>query len=314
MTLSYTGLPPAEVERRYRLVREAMARDGLDAVIVCGNEYTGLRGGGHVPLRLRDRPPLRVRPAAARGRAGDRLPERGPLRRRARDDLDRRAGVRRPAGRVARRRGVRGQAGRRLRARLRDDRPRLPRARGRCRARPVGRRVRPRARGQVRAGARLGARVGADQHRGLPASSSRRSRPGKTRARGARAVRAVLRRAGLRPLDDGHGARRRRTARRCPSSRSPATRRFEATDMVLPSLEVAGPGGHWVEVSRAICAGRPERPRRSGCSRPTRSTTRRRDRRAAGRRDRARRRTGPSRRASSTAATRSATSPATRSG
>ncbi|MBA2474446.1 MAG: aminopeptidase P family protein [Actinobacteria bacterium] len=34
-------------------------------------------------------------------------------------------------------------------------------------------------------------------------------------------------------------------------------RRIEATDMVLPSLEVAGPGGHWVEVSRAICAGQP---------------------------------------------------------
>ena len=33
--------------------------------------------------------------------------------------------------------------------------------------------------------------------------------------------------------------------------------RIQATDMVLPSLEVAGPGGHWVEVSRAICPGRP---------------------------------------------------------
>ena len=42
--LSYTGLPAAEVERRYRLVREAAARDGLDAVIVCGNEYTGFEG------------------------------------------------------------------------------------------------------------------------------------------------------------------------------------------------------------------------------------------------------------------------------
>ena len=31
--------------------------------------------------------------------------------------------------------------------------------------------------------------------------------------------------------------------------------RDQATDMVLPSLEIAGPGGHWVEVSRAICAG-----------------------------------------------------------
>jgi Xaa-Pro dipeptidase len=31
----------------------------------------------------------------------------------------------------------------------------------------------------------------------------------------------------------------------------------EPTDMLLPSLEVAGPRGHWVEVSRAICAGTP---------------------------------------------------------
>jgi Xaa-Pro dipeptidase len=34
-------------------------------------------------------------------------------------------------------------------------------------------------------------------------------------------------------------------------------RRIRATDLVLPSLEIAGPGGHWVEVSRAIAAGRP---------------------------------------------------------
>jgi Xaa-Pro aminopeptidase len=33
--------------------------------------------------------------------------------------------------------------------------------------------------------------------------------------------------------------------------------RIEASDMVLPSLEIAGAGGHWVEVSRAICAGEP---------------------------------------------------------
>jgi Xaa-Pro dipeptidase len=32
---------------------------------------------------------------------------------------------------------------------------------------------------------------------------------------------------------------------------------IKETDMVLPSLEVAGAGGHWVEVSRAICAGKP---------------------------------------------------------
>jgi Xaa-Pro aminopeptidase len=33
--------------------------------------------------------------------------------------------------------------------------------------------------------------------------------------------------------------------------------RIQQTDMVLPSLEIAGAGGHWVEVSRAICPGEP---------------------------------------------------------
>ena len=35
-------------------------------------------------------------------------------------------------------------------------------------------------------------------------------------------------------------------------------RRIEAGDLVLPSLEIAGPGGHWVEISRAISAGPPD--------------------------------------------------------
>jgi Xaa-Pro aminopeptidase len=34
-------------------------------------------------------------------------------------------------------------------------------------------------------------------------------------------------------------------------------RRVERGDLVLPSLEIAGPGGHWTEVSRAIAAGPP---------------------------------------------------------
>ncbi len=34
-----------------------------------------------------------------------------------------------------------------------------------------------------------------------------------------------------------------------------STRRIAAGDLMLPSLEVAGPGGHWVEVSRPIQAG-----------------------------------------------------------
>ena len=42
-----------------------------------------------------------------------------------------------------------------------------------------------------------------------------------------------------------------------PEFKVAGARPFGATDMVLPSLEVAGPGGHWVEVSRAICPGEP---------------------------------------------------------
>jgi len=42
-----------------------------------------------------------------------------------------------------------------------------------------------------------------------------------------------------------------------PEFKIAGERRFAADDCVLPSLEVAGPGGHWVEVSRAICPGEP---------------------------------------------------------
>jgi Xaa-Pro aminopeptidase len=41
-------------------------------------------------------------------------------------------------------------------------------------------------------------------------------------------------------------------------------------DFTIPSLEIAGPGGHWVEVSRALGT---RATRCSGCSRRTRSTT-----------------------------------------
>jgi Xaa-Pro aminopeptidase len=34
----------AEIDRRYSLVREAMAAEHLDALVVCGSEYTGFEG------------------------------------------------------------------------------------------------------------------------------------------------------------------------------------------------------------------------------------------------------------------------------
>jgi Xaa-Pro dipeptidase len=42
-----------------------------------------------------------------------------------------------------------------------------------------------------------------------------------------------------------------------PEFKIAGERRFRQSDMVLPSLEVAGPGGQWVEISRAICPGEP---------------------------------------------------------
>jgi Xaa-Pro dipeptidase len=44
-----------------------------------------------------------------------------------------------------------------------------------------------------------------------------------------------------------------------PEFKVASDRRIAATDLVLPSLEIAGPGGHWVEVSRPIIAGRPSK-------------------------------------------------------
>ena len=41
---SVTPQSSEEIDRRYGVFREAMVRDGLDAVIVSGNEYTGFEG------------------------------------------------------------------------------------------------------------------------------------------------------------------------------------------------------------------------------------------------------------------------------
>jgi Xaa-Pro dipeptidase len=74
-----------EVTRRYANVRNALARDGLDAVLVCGSEYTGFEGAAtymsgftivhryaYVLLPLEDEPAI-VFPAEARyvGEHGD---------------------------------------------------------------------------------------------------------------------------------------------------------------------------------------------------------------------------------------------------
>jgi len=37
-------VPAAEVDRRYRLLRERMVEEQLDAILVCGNQYAGFEG------------------------------------------------------------------------------------------------------------------------------------------------------------------------------------------------------------------------------------------------------------------------------
>ena len=86
-------------------------------------------------------------------------------------------------------------------------------------------------------------------------------------------------------------------------------------DFVLPSLEVAGPGMHWVEVSRAVAAeGSAALGRHEGDGGGLRRVLRRRGAGDEARRDLPRRPHGRLDVGSSTAATTSATSPGTRSG
>jgi Xaa-Pro aminopeptidase len=44
-----------------------------------------------------------------------------------------------------------------------------------------------------------------------------------------------------------------------PEFKFPGLRKVEPDDLLLYGLEVAGPGGHWVELSRPICLGEPSK-------------------------------------------------------
>jgi Xaa-Pro aminopeptidase len=252
--ISYTGLPHDEIERRYRVIREAAERDGLDAVIVCGNEYTGFEGAvtylsgfvivhryAYVLLPV-DGEPAIVFPSEARyvGEHGTTWIEQQEFVDRPGDWL---------ADKVRGRRvGVYGLD---YVLTVRDY--------------------------QSLAGAAdlVGWDVPFDHARMVKSdvelASVRESvrintegfwifldhfEPGKTE----REVLApceeyfVAQGCGRWTMDmvlDGPNGGA------LPEFKIAGARRFERTDMVLPSLEVAGAGGHWVEVSRAICPGEP---------------------------------------------------------
>jgi Xaa-Pro aminopeptidase len=252
--LTYTGLPKDEIERRYRLVREAAARDGLDAVVVCGNEYTGFEGAvtylsgfvivhryAYVVLPV-DGDPSIVFPGEARY-VGEH----------ATTWIDEQVFVDRPGDWLAdklrgKQVGVYGLdyvMAVRDYAALRDACDLVGWDTPFDHARMVKSEL-------ELASVRESARINAEGFRIFLEAFE----PGKLE----REVLApceeyfVAQGCGRWTMDmvlDGPNGSA------LPEFKIAGAHRFEATDCVLPSLEVAGPGGHWVEISRAICPGEP---------------------------------------------------------
>jgi Xaa-Pro dipeptidase len=249
-----TSVPHEEIHRRYALIREAMARDGLDAVIVSGNEYTGFEGAvtymsgfvivhryAYVLL------PLEGDPAIVFPREATYVGEHGTTW------IDEQLFVDRPgewlADRVRGRRvGVYGleyvMTVRDYRA-LQDAAELVPWDVAFDHARAVKSELELES---VRDSVRINTEgfwlflehfeVGKPEREILAPCEEW----------------FVAEGCGRLTMDmvlvGEHGAA-------LPEFKIAGDRPVRATDMVLPSLEIAGPGGHWVEVSRAICPGEP---------------------------------------------------------
>jgi Xaa-Pro dipeptidase len=247
-------VPQSEVGRRFGLVREAMARDGLDAVIVSGSEYTGFEGAvtymsgfvivhryAYVLL------PLEGDPAIVFPREATYVGEHGTTW------IEEQVFVDRPGAWLAER--VQGQrvgvygldyvmTVRDYQA-LEDTTELVPWDVGFDHARAVKTELELES---VRDSVRINTEgfwrflsafeVGRTEREVLAPCEQYFVEEGC----GRWTMDMVL--------DGEDGAA-------LPEFKIAGGRRFGPTDMVLPSLEVAGPGGHWVEVSRAICPGEP---------------------------------------------------------
>jgi len=248
-----SAVPAAEVERRYGLIREAMARDGLDAVIVSGNEYSGFEGAvtymsgfvivhryAYVLLPLEGDPSI-VFPREARY-----VGEHGTTW------IDEHVFVDRPgewlADRVRGRRvGVYGldyvMAVRDYRALESVDL--VPWDVAFDHARAVKSELEL---DSVRESVRINTEGFWIFLREFEVGKAEREILAPCEewfvSQGCGRLTQDMVLAGA----DGSAS---------PEFRIAGDRRVAATDLVLPSLEVAGPGGHWVEVSRAICPGEP---------------------------------------------------------
>jgi Xaa-Pro dipeptidase len=252
--LTQTVTPQAEIDRRYRLVREAMARDGLDAVIVSGNEYSGFEGAvtymsgfvivhryAYVLL------PLEGDPAIVFPREATYVGEHGTTW------IAEQVFVDRPGDWLADQvRGKRvGAYGLDYVMTVRDYRI----LEGTCELVPWD--------------------VEFDHARAVKSELELESVRDSVRinAEGfwtflehfapGKSEREILAPCEQYFVEQGCG---RLTmdmvltgpnGAALPEFKIAGDYRIEQTDMVLPSLEIAGPGGHWVEVSRAICPGEP---------------------------------------------------------
>ncbi|MGH3002093.1 MAG: M24 family metallopeptidase [Gaiellaceae bacterium] len=248
------AVPGEEVERRYARVREAMARDGLDAAIVSGSEYSGFEGAvtwmsgfvivhryAYVLLPL-DGDPSIVFPREARY-----VGEHGTTW------IDQQEFVDRPGERLAD--SVRGKRvgvyGLDYVMTVRDYRA----LDGACEIVPWD--------------------VGFDHARAVKSEfelasvreSVRINTEGFWRFLDAFEVGKTEREI-LAPCEEyfvSQGCGRLtmdmvltgEDGAALPEFKIAGSRRVRETDLLLPSLEIAGPGGHWVEVSRAICPGEP---------------------------------------------------------
>lgn len=249
----------AEIERRYRLVREALERDGLDAVIVSGSEYTGFEGAvlylsgftilhryAYVLLPLDEEPSI-VFPREARyvgehgtSRIEDRVFADGPgewLRDRARERGWRRIGVY-GLDYVMTVRDYRALAEGGFELVSWDE------------AFDHARAVKSEA---ELASVRESFRINEDGFWVFLEAFE----PGKTEADMLAPAEALFVARGCKRATMNMVLVGPEGSAEPEFKFASATRRVQASDLLLPGLEIAGPDGHWVEFSRPIVAGRP---------------------------------------------------------
>ena len=255
VTDTHAGAAPAtEAERRYRLIREAMEADELDAVVVAGSEYTGFEGAvsylsgfvivhryAYVLLPLEGDPTI-VFPREARY-VGEH----------ATTWIDEQVFVDRPGDWLADRlRGTRvGVYGLQYAMTVRDYQSLGPAAELVDWEEPFDRARAVKSAFEL-ASVRDSVRINTEGFWIFLEAFA----PNRTEREILAPCEEYFVRQGCgrqtmnMVLVGGNGSA-------LPEFKIAGTRRVLPTDMMLPSLEVAGPGGHWVEVSRAICSGAP---------------------------------------------------------